>query len=79
VAVLPLRLLIAAPQLREFLFLTAGQPVTAAVVIGAGLSHPVPQARPADIRAFGDLRYRTVALTSQFDRALPKLGGCGAG
>src|SRR5215472_15059153 len=47
----------------------------AAVVVGVGLGHPVPQARLADAEVLGDLGDRCGALAGELDGALAELQG----
>src|SRR5262249_49318164 len=63
--ILHLKLPVLAAQLGQLLFLRAGQLYGAAVLVGVGLGHPVPQARLADAQVLGDLGHRCGALAGQ--------------
>ena len=63
------------PQVGEFLLLLAHQLGVAAVLIGVGLGHPIPQARSRYLQLFRQLSDRFGLLTGELDGSPAELGG----
>src|SRR4051794_22079868 len=61
------------PQLGKLLLLSAGQPCRAAIVVGVGLGHPIPQARLANPQILGHRSDPFIAHTGKLDSTTTEL------
>src|SRR5262249_51549949 len=74
-----LKLAVLAAKLGQLLFLGTGELYLAALFVGVGLGHPVPEARLADAEVLGELADGFGPFAGELDGAAAELRGVGCG